>query len=137
VELNSAQRVHFLIFGISITQSAEAKDQAYIQFHRQVGRSCGNPIYAMLMENLMDFTEGFMRAIKPVTTLIHHEHDHDDIIAAIESRKPDKAARLAKRHASHILGEMKKLEILYLEQLEKEVSSPGDQPPKTEMTTKD
>lgn len=94
-------------------------DVLYSEFHRLVGRACGNPIYALLMENIMDFTEGFIRTIKPITTFIHPDHDHDEIIAAIESRDPKRAAKIATRHATHILKEMQKLERVYLEQLGK------------------
>lgn len=97
----------------------DEKDALYSQFHRLVGRACGNPIYALLMENIMDFTEGFIRTIKPVSTLIHHDHDHDEIIAAIESRDAQGAARVAIRHATHILEEMQKLERVYLEIINK------------------
>lgn len=104
----------------------DEKDAKYAEFHRLVGRACGNPIYALLMENIMDFTEGFIRTIKPVTTLIHHDHDHDEIIAAIASRDPDGAATVAIRHATHILEEMQKLEKVYLEILEKDNSPPAE-----------
>lgn len=129
------QSINTLVSETSHIGKAEAKDQAYIRFHRLVGRACGNPIYAMLMENIMDFTEGFIRTIKPVTTLIHHDHDHDDIFNAIKSRKPEEAARLAKRHATHILEEMQKLEVVYLDRLKKEVSSAGSQDPAAIMAT--
>jgi DNA-binding GntR family transcriptional regulator len=78
------------------------------------------------MENIMDFTEGFIRTIKPVTTLIHHDHDHDEIIAAIVSRDPDGAAGVAIRHATHILEEMQKLEKVYLELLKEGNSQPAE-----------
>jgi DNA-binding FadR family transcriptional regulator len=99
--------------------SADEKDSLFAQFHRLVGRACGNPIYALLMENIMDFTEGFLRTIRPVTTIIHNDRDHDDIIEAIEARDPERAERVAVRHATHILKEMKKLEQVYLELLNK------------------
>jgi DNA-binding FadR family transcriptional regulator len=94
------------------------KDRLYCRFHRLVGRSCGNPIFALLMESIMDFTEGFIRTIKPVTTLIHHDHDHDAIINAIAGRDPQEAARVSTRHAAHILEEMLKLEKIYFELLQ-------------------
>ena len=96
----------------------DKKDKLYSRFHRLVGRACGNPIYALLMENIMDFTEGFIRTIKPVTTLIHDDHDHDEIITAIERRDPQDAAGVATRHAAHILKEMSKLEKIYFELLQ-------------------
>jgi DNA-binding FadR family transcriptional regulator len=94
----------------------DKKDKLYSRFHRLVGRACGNPIYALLMENIMDFTEGFISTIKPVTTLIHD--DHDEIITAIERRDPQYAADVATRHAAHILEEMLKLEKIYFKLLQ-------------------
>jgi GntR family transcriptional repressor for pyruvate dehydrogenase complex len=102
----------------------EDKDRLYIEFHRLVGRACGNPIYALLMENIMDFTEGFIQTIRPVQTLIHHDHDHDEIILAIEARDPERAAQVATRHATHILEEMHKLEKVYLTLLRGEAGAP-------------
>jgi GntR family transcriptional repressor for pyruvate dehydrogenase complex len=105
-------------------KSSNEKDRMYSLFHRLVGRSCGNPLYAVLMESIMDFTEGFIRTIKPVSTLIHEDHDHDEIISAIEHRDPETAAEVATRHARNILEEMRNLEATYLEIL-KDQSSDG------------
>lgn len=110
--------------GYGDIENVDVKDQLHMRFHRMVGRACGNPIYAMLMENIMDFTEGFIRTIKPVTLLIHHDHDHDEIIAAIEERNPEAAAKVAVRHATQILQAMQKLEQVYLERLGRESSLP-------------
>lgn len=101
------------------------KDRLYSEFHRLVGRACGNPIYALLMENIMDFTVGFIKTIRPVQTLIHHDNDHDEIILAIEARDPERAAEVAKRHAAHILEEMQKLEKVYLTLLQKDAVTPN------------
>lgn len=95
-------------------QDPDEKDRRYSLFHRLVGRACGNPLYAILMESIMDFTDGFIQTIKPVTDIIHQDHDHDDIIRAIEDRDPDRAAEVAARHAAHILKEMRRLEKTYL-----------------------
>ncbi len=98
----------------------DEKDPMYSMFHRLVGRSCGNPIYAILIENIMDFTEGFIRTIKPVTQFIHEDHDHDEILSALENRDPERAYEVATQHARHILEGMRKLEAIYLELLDEE-----------------
>jgi len=92
-------------------------DNLYSMFHRLVGRACGNPIYSIIMENLMDFTESFIKTMKPVTTIIHNESDHDEILEAFRQRDSEKAAEVGTRHAMDILREMKKLEETYLELL--------------------
>ena len=103
----------------------DEKDKMYAMFHRLVGRCCGNPLYALLLESIMDFTEGFIRTIKPVSKFIHRDDDHDDIIDALETHDPEKAAEVATRHATHILEEMEKLEKIYLALLEGEERTPN------------
>ena len=92
---NEIQAMRDLIAHYGDIADPDEKDTLYILFHRLVGRSCGNPIYALLMENIMDFTEGFIRTIKPVSEFIHEDHDHDEILNAIENRNPERAAEVA------------------------------------------
>lgn len=103
-----------LVKRYSRIKSSNEKDRLYSLFHRLVGRSCGNPLYAILMESIMDFTEGFIRTIKPVSKFIHQDDDHDEIILALEHRNPETAAEVATRHARQILEAMRKLEATYL-----------------------
>lgn len=114
-----------LVKQYSRIKSSNEKDRLYSQFHRLVGRSCGNPLYAILMESIMDFTEGFIRTIKPVSKFIHQDHDHDEIISALENRDPETAAEVATRHARQILEEMRKLEATYLEILKDQGADGG------------
>ena len=81
----------------------ETRNKMYGQFHRLIGRSCGNPLYALLLESIMDFVEGFIRTIthtiKPGAIPADRQGDHDEIIDALEKRDPEKAAEAAIRHA--------------------------------------
>lgn len=104
-----------LLKGYKIKKNRSKLDLMYSEFHRLVGRACGNPLYAIIMENIMDFTDGFIKTIKPVSKIIHRDDDHDEILMAIEAHDADMAAQVATRHASHILGEMKKLEEIFIE----------------------
>lgn len=97
------QAMRDLVKHCSEVKDPEEKDILYALFHKLVARSCGNPLYAILMENIMDFLVGFIRTIKPVSKFIHEDDDHDEIIEALEKHDPDKAAEVATRHASHIL----------------------------------
>ena len=106
-----------LIDSYALVKSRDELDPLYAKFHRLVGRACGNTIYSMIMENIMDFTESFIKTMKPVTTIIHNERDHDEIMEAFRERDPDKAAEVGTRHAMDILNEMKKLEDIFLELL--------------------
>jgi GntR family transcriptional regulator, transcriptional repressor for pyruvate dehydrogenase complex len=119
------QEMRDLVNHYSEVVDPDEKDVLYSLFHRLVGRSCGNPIYAVLIENIMDFTEGFIRTIKPVTQLIHEDHDHDEILNALENRDPERAAEFAAQHARHIQQGMRKLEAIYLELLEEEEIQPA------------
>lgn len=113
-EINEMQG---LLDSYDVIKERDKLDPLYAMFHRLVGRACGNPIYSIIMENIMDFTESFIRTMKPVTTIIHNESDHDEIMDAFRQRDSEKAAEVGTRHAMDILREMKKLEDTYLELL--------------------
>lgn len=113
-----------LVLHYGTLKNPDEKDKMYAQFHRMVGRCCGNPLYAQLMESIMDFTEGFIRIIKPVSKFIHRDDEHDEIIEAFEKRDPVKAAEVATRHANHILEEMHELENTYLTLLKQKKEAP-------------
>jgi GntR family transcriptional regulator, transcriptional repressor for pyruvate dehydrogenase complex len=106
-----------LLASYELIKERDKLDNLYSLFHRLVGRACGNPIYSIIMENIMDFTESFIRTMKPVTIIIHNESDHDEILEAFRQRDSEKAAEVGTRHAMDILREMKKLEDTYLELL--------------------
>lgn len=106
-----------LLDSYALIKERDKLDMMYSMFHRLVGRACGNPIYSIIMENIMDFTESFIRTMKPVTTIIHNESDHDEILDAFRQRDSEKAAEVGTRHAMDISREMKKLEDTYLELL--------------------
>ncbi len=113
----SLKEMQDLIDSYALVKERDELDPLYARFHRLVGRACGNAIYSIIMENIMDFTENFIRTMKPVTTIIHNERDHDEIMEAFRQRDPEKAAEVGTRHAMDILREMKKLEVTYLELL--------------------
>ena len=113
-----------LIDSYAHVKERDELDPLYAKFHRIVGRSCGNAIYSNIMENIMDFTENFIRTMKPVTTIIHNERDHDEIMEAFRQRDSEKAAEVGTRHAMDILREMKKLEDIYLELLGSNILDP-------------
>ncbi len=113
-----------LIDSYAHVKTRDELDPLYAKFHRIVGRSCGNQIYSIIMENIMDFTESFIRTMKPVTTIIHNERDHDEIMEAFRQRDSEKAAEVGTRHAMDILREMKKLEDIYLELLGSNILDP-------------
>lgn len=122
----SLKEMQTLLDSYDVIRERDKLDALYAMFHRLVGRACGNPIYSIIMENIMDFTESFIRTMKPVTTIIHNESDHNEILEAFRQRDSEKAAEVGTRHAMDILREMKKLEDTYLELLGGNVPEPYD-----------
>lgn len=116
-----------LLDSYNLIKERDKLDSLYSMFHRLVGRACGNPIYSIIMENIMDFTESFIKTMKPVTIIIHNDSDHDEILEALTARDSEKAAEVGTRHAMDILKEMKKLEDTYLELLGEEISEPFEE----------
>ena len=113
-----------LLDSYALVEERADLDPMYASFHRLVGRACGNVIYTIIMENIMDFTESFIRTVKPVTTIIHNDSDHYEILEAFRQRDSEKAAEIGTNHATDILREMKKLEGIYLELLSGNVLDP-------------
>ncbi len=113
----SLKEMQTLLDSYDVIKERDKLDTLYSMFHRLVGRACGNPIYSIIMENIMDFTESFIRTMKPVTIIIHNDSDHNEILEAFRQRDSEKAAEVGTRHAMDILKEMKKLEDTYLELL--------------------
>jgi len=123
----SLREMQTLLDSYAVIKERDKLDSLYAMFHRLVGRACGNPIYSIVMEYLMDFTESFIKTMKPVTTIIHNDSDHDEILEAFRQRDSEKAAEVGTRHAMDILTEMKKLEDTYLELLGGKISEHYDE----------
>lgn len=120
----SLKEMQNLLDSYAHIKEREKLDPMYAMFHRLVGRACGNVIYTIIMEKIMDFTESFIKTVKPVTTVIHNDSDHDEILEAFRQRDSEKAAEVGTRHATDILREMKKLENIYLELLSGNILDP-------------
>jgi GntR family transcriptional repressor for pyruvate dehydrogenase complex len=109
------ERIRNLLLEYDRTEEGDRLVTLNADFHRLLGRACGNPFYSVLMESIMDFTEAFVRTIKPVNQIIHNDKDHKDIVKAIESHDPDLAVEVSTRHCNSILDKMRKLEKTYLQ----------------------
>jgi DNA-binding FadR family transcriptional regulator len=94
-------------------------------FHKLLGKACGNPLYSILMESIMDFTEGFVRTIKPVTKTIHNDSEHRQILDALENHDAELAAEIGKKHITDILDKMRKLEKTYLKMTAADTAGTG------------
>jgi DNA-binding FadR family transcriptional regulator len=84
-------------------------------FHRRVGKACGNPFFTILMDSIMDFTERFVKTINPLRRVVHHQGEHREIFEAIKDRDEEKAFHLAEKHLVHLAKEMRMLKETYLD----------------------
>jgi DNA-binding FadR family transcriptional regulator len=82
-------------------------------FHRLVGKACGNPLFSILIQSIMDFTERFVRTINPMHNIVHHQDEHRELFNTIRNHDPDRAFTLAQNHIAHLNNEMKRLEQTY------------------------
>ena len=84
------------------------------EFHRKIGSACGNPIYSIIINTIMDYNERFSITLNPFRIVIHRQGDHRKIFNAIKDRNPEKAIILSQEHCQHLLEDMKKYEKTYL-----------------------
>ena len=108
-------RIKNLLLEYDRTENIEKQVTMNADFHRLLGRACGNPIYSILMDSIMDFTEGFVKTVKPINQMIHNDEDHKKIFEAITAHNLELATEAAISHATSVLEEVRKLEKVYLE----------------------
>ncbi len=63
----------------------------------------------------MDFTEGFVKTVKPINQMVHNDGDHKEIFKAIAARNLELATEVTICHANSVMEEVRKLEKVYLE----------------------
>jgi GntR family transcriptional repressor for pyruvate dehydrogenase complex len=102
------------------TTDPDIRARLVTEYHKLIGRSCGNPLYSVLMESIMDFYEAYMRVIKPPSQLLNNIEDHSKIYQAIKEHDTEKAVRLTKRHITTTVDNMIKMEKPYLKLVEKQ-----------------
>jgi DNA-binding FadR family transcriptional regulator len=82
-------------------------------FHRRVGKACGNPLFSVLVQSIMDFTERFVRTINPTRHIVHQQGEHRHLFDAIKNHDPAGAFTLAQNHIAHLHNEMEGLKETY------------------------
>ena len=107
-----------LVRAANQTKDRISKVTLQSDFHRLVAVASCSPIYRRFMQTIFDFIEVFAMTIKPSNFRIHEESDHPEILEALKRRDADLAARLARKHAEKVTGEMIKLEKQWLKALE-------------------
>lgn len=81
-----------------------------VNFHRLVASACHNPMYEILVNILMDFTEELVLSIKPPERVIHDTTSHPAIFEKIKQRNPEGASRRFREHLEDILPLLQALE---------------------------
>jgi GntR family transcriptional repressor for pyruvate dehydrogenase complex len=102
------------------TTDPDIRARLVTEYHKLIGRPCGNPLYSVLMDSIMDFYEAYMRVIKPSSQLLNNIEDHSKIYQAIKERDTEKAVKLTKRHITTTIDNMIKMEKTYLRLVEKQ-----------------
>ncbi len=92
----------------------DLKRDLHGDFHREVGRACGNPIYAALINRILDFTLAFVATLKPKHLILHKAEDHRVILEALKQRDADLAAELVLKHIRQLNKQIKSLEAAWL-----------------------
>jgi GntR family transcriptional repressor for pyruvate dehydrogenase complex len=98
-------------------EDPKLKIKLHSDFHRQVAKASGSPIYLRFMQIIFDFVEVFATTIQPEDFSPHEEKDHFEIFATLRRRDQDRVAELARNHAEHVTREMIRLERQWLEAL--------------------
>ncbi len=107
-------KIEVLLKEAGRTSAGEEKIRLNCEFHRQIGRSCGNSFFSILLDVLMDFTEQFVLTLNPFRKLLHREDEHQKIFEAIKNGDHERAEVLARNHVDHMAQEIKRLEKNYM-----------------------
>ncbi len=102
------------------TTDPDIRERLVTEYHKLIGRPCGNPLYSVLMDSIMDFYEAYMRVIKHPSQQLNNIEDHSKIYQAIKERDTEKAVRLTKRHITTTVDNMIKMEKTYLRLVQKQ-----------------
>jgi len=81
-----------------------------VNFHRLVASACHNPMYEILVNILMDFTEELVLSIKPRERVIHDTTSHPAIFEKIKQKNSEGASRRFRQHLEDILPLLQALE---------------------------
>jgi GntR family transcriptional repressor for pyruvate dehydrogenase complex len=92
----------------------EAPGDAYVawnvRFHRLVARASHNPMYEILVNILLDFTEELVLKIKPPELVVHDTVSHPAVFEKIKKGDAEGAGRLYRKHLLDITPMLQKLE---------------------------
>ncbi len=81
-----------------------------VNFHRLLARSSHNPVYDILVNILMDFTERLILKIKPSERIIHDTTSHPALLERVRLGDSEGAQKKMRSHLEDIVPLLKELE---------------------------
>jgi DNA-binding FadR family transcriptional regulator len=120
-ERATAQDVEILCRGIEDMPDAPGDEYVAwnVKFHRLLAKCAHNPMYDILVNILMDFTEELILKIKPSERIIHDTTSHSELLELVRQGDAEGARRKMRSHLEDIVPTLRKLE-------EKTLSASGD-----------
>lgn len=81
-----------------------------VNFHRLLAKCCHNPMYDILVNILMDFTEELILKIKPSERILHDTTSHADLLMLVRNGDVEGTRRKMFSHLEDIVPLLKELE---------------------------
>jgi DNA-binding FadR family transcriptional regulator len=111
-ERATAEDMEILCRGIE--DMPDAPGDAYVawnvNFHRLLAKCAHNPMYDILVNILMDFTEGLILKIKPSERIIHDTTSHPELLELVRQGDVEGARRKMRFHLEDIVPTLEDLE---------------------------
>ena len=118
---NQLDAIEHLLKKFDGTTDGEEKIRLNCEFHRLIGRSCGNSFFSILIDVLMDFTERFVLKLNPFRKVLHRQDEHQIIFEAIKNGDHESAEALARKHVDHMGQEIKRLKKNYMALINRQI----------------
>lgn len=81
-----------------------------VNFHRLLARASHNPMYEILVNILMDYTQDLLLSIKPAERVIHDTTSHPAILDKVRHKDSPGARRIMRAHLEDIVPVLEGLE---------------------------
>ena len=81
-----------------------------VNFHRLLARCSHNPMFNILVNILMDFTEELILKIKPTERVVHDTTSHPDLLEEVRRGDSDGARRKMRSHLEDVVPLLTELE---------------------------
>ena len=98
----------------SLAPAPESSSHEYlawnVDFHRLVAKACHNPVYEILVNILMDFTQELLLKIKPPELVVHDTVSHPAVFERIKRGDAQGASKRYREHLLDIAPMLQKLE---------------------------